>query len=427
MTAALLLAAIVAVVGVLLPSPASASTPSVVGRSLVSVEQVTGWDDARWTQEFTDLKAAGISELILNGAVVAGAGSATAYYPATINGVRQATDPGGHGIDVVHTVLDHARTAGMTVWLGTYIPDSNWFSPSDATVAAMASANASLTADVLRDLDRRYAEYAGTIAGWYLGSEVGAGYAWSWTAGTALSAYFGQLVAAGHAAGTAQKVMTSPYYNVEALPDGGLWTSMWTRILAAAPIDVIALQDGTGDGGAWRSPGAETSQIVQKFAATRAAIASTSPATQLWDNADLYDVAGNAKPIADVARAIQAARPYIDGTASWSFTSNYSPWTLGTDAYATPFGAWNAGRPLNAQTPTDPAALSRVPDGASFRITWNPSAASTGNVLAYYRVATPDGTPLAEGFSPSWTGADSCVTVQAVDTAGNVSHAVPTC
>ena len=322
-------------------SPAHAESHPTVPSSFISAKLTVGWDSTRWGYEFRDLKAAGISELVLDGAVFATGDRPTAYYPSGVPGVDRASGPAGAPADVITPLLSGARSAGMHVWLGTYIPDSGWYAPNDATVDEMTTSNAAITAAVLKDLDAKYSAYSDVVSGWYLGSEVSASYAWSWNAGTALTDYYRSLAATAKAARTATRTMIAPYFNIASLPPhSSLWTSMWTRILSAAPIDVLALQDGTGDTGIRLPPETVRDQLLEKFGDTRAAITASGAKTELWADLDLYDTEG-LKSIADVAAVTAILSGTVSRFTSWSFSQLYSPWTLGTDMYAAPFGSWN--------------------------------------------------------------------------------------
>lgn len=375
-----------------------------------------------------------MTELVLNGAVRQTASGLVAYYPTSIPGAVEV--PRAADASVVEKLLSGARERGMTVWLGTYLPDASWHSPNSGDVVTMVAANAAVTADVMRDLDRVYAEYSDVIAGWYLGSEVNAAYGWSWTAGTALVSYYQSLTGVAAAASAAQRTMISPYYNTAALPsDGALWTSMWTRILRDAPISVFALQDGTGDCsdnvcGPWKTAATMNGELQLKFSATRAAIVATGSDTELWANMDFYDSFGVMAPIGDVAATYAVLAPFVSHYTSWSFSRQYALWTIGTGSYSTPFSVWNQGGALSTIAPSVPSVPSNVVAsgaGAAITVTWGASTPAVGNVIAHYRITSPTGVRLSERMSTNWTGSVACVSVQAVDTAGNVSVLVPTC
>lgn len=418
----------------LVAAPADAATPAKVPSSLISVTQAATWNEARWGYEFRDAAAAGVKTLILNGAAVDSGGRATAYYPAAAEGVRQATSATGAPLDVVTPLLKGARAAGMKVWLGTYLPASSWYSPSDSTVAAMTSANAGLTESIIRDLDAQFSSYGDVIEGWYLGSEVSAAWPWSWKAGEALVAYYTRLSTAAKSATLAQRTMISPYYNVSALNNPTLWTNMWTRVLSAAPLDVIALQDGTGDCGdnvcgPWRSIDRMDAELTTKFEATAKAAANSGGRTQVWANLDLYDAFGWSKPVGDVAHVWSTVAPYVSGYTAWSYTRQYSPWTLGTNTYHLPFQAWNTTGSLPTAAPSTPAVTSTSRSGTSTTVTWSASTPAAGSYLAYYRVVGGNGVVLGNvtTSSRSWTGSEQCPGIVSVDTAGNASPAATTC
>jgi hypothetical protein len=411
---------------------AAVSVASRVPSSFISVEQVAGWDASRWGYEFRDLKAAGISDLVLNGVAVAGPSGAVAYYPSRVPGIVQAVGETGARIDVATGVLSRARAAGMHVWLGTYLPGPDWYQPNDATVVQMTQTNASITAAVIRDLDTEYSAYRGVISGWYLSSEVSDAYSSSGVAVTALTAYYSQLVKAARAAHTTTRTMIAPYDNLDALPNQSLWTSAWTRILRAAPIGVIALQDGTGDGLGWRpppTPATDQKQLVSKYQATRNAIAAAKTTTALWADLDFYDFFGYSKPISDLAHVAATVAPFVTGYTSWSFTSQYSPWTIGSSAFATPLGIWNGTGLIAAGNPTPPSHFTSTKHGtgSTSTIVWTSATPAAGQTIAFYRVFSANtGNLLGETTTTTWT-ATECVTIQTVDTTGSASQPAPSC
>lgn len=419
--------------GGVIAGPASGAPASKIPSSLVSVTQVASWSATRWGYEFRDWASAGIREVVLNGAVKdEGDAGLVAYYPSSLAAIRRASDGSGAPQDSVTPLLEGARGAGIRVWLGTYLPTSEWFSPTSSSVKAMTVANASRTSAVIADLDRAYASYSDVVAGWYLGSEVGANYAWSWTAGEALAAYYTQLVASAASATTASKTMISPYYNPAALPNSSLWTSMWKRILTAAPVDVLALQDGTGDCsdnvcGAWRTPAEMKDQLDTKFGATREAITAAGSRTALWANLDLYDSFGYSKPIRDLEDVHTIVAPHVDSYTSWSFTRQYSMWTLGTKSYHVPFALWNTSDAIVSGVPSTPTYLTTTTSLGLTTVTWEPSTVPDGATRAFYRIFDDRGRQLANSSSPRWTGTRECISIVAVDTSGNTSLPAENC
>lgn len=416
---------------VLYPLPSSAveiaTVPAAqVQASFISATQVAPWDATRWTREFAEFRAAGISQVILNGAVFQNGAIRQAYYPTSLAGTSPAAGAAGAPADVIGPLLAGARSYGIKVWLGTYQPDPSWYAPTAQNVATLTASNAAATASVLADLDKHYASYADDIAGWYLSSEVSASFPWSATTANALIPYYKTLVSAAHRAVTTHRTMISPYYNVDALPDTSKWTNMWAAILGSASIDVLALQDGAGDE-VWRSQAVIDQLIATKFAATRLAIARAGGRTALWGNLDLYDAFGLFKPVGDVAADRVAASRYATAFTSWSFTAQYSSWTLGTNAYSKPFGLWNTSRILLGGAPSTPVLQTASSAAGRYTYTWRASVPAAGKPLAYYRIFAPQGTGIADDFAPSWSGATACVLVQAVDTSGAVSGVMRTC
>lgn len=423
------IAAMAVAVGILAslyqPVRAHASTPQVE-ISFLPIQATLNWSQARWDQEFSDLKNSGIAEIVSDGAVFREGSTDVAYYPASLPGMSIKRNNSGAASDQILTLLQTARKYGFKVWLGTYIPSSEWYSLTDANVAQAAHENATRTAAILKDIDGKYGAYASIIAGWYLGSEISASWAWSWTATQALKSYFKTLYDAAQLATLSKKTLVSPYYNIDALGDPGLWTKMWESVLLSAPLSVIALQDGVGDESKWMSSSVQKQRIATKYAATQKAITQSGARTSLWANMDLYDIYGFTRPALDVAATRSIEAPYVSRFLSWSFSAQISPWALGTNAYYNPFKAWNISGSLPPATVAAPSNFSVSSSAGVTTVDW-PDVAAGAYPIAYYRIFTLTGEQLDVRFVSSWSGTGGCAQIQAVDVAGNVSAKVPTC
>ncbi|MBT2484646.1 MULTISPECIES: DUF4434 domain-containing protein [unclassified Microbacterium] len=423
-----------AVVGMAAPASAT-ETPAKIPSSLIGADQAALWTPSMWAQQLDDLDAAGIDEVILNYAVKKTDAGLQAYYPSSVPGTKPVPHAKGSE-SVVDELLEGARARGMKVWLGTYLPDQDWF--DEPVVADDIPANGVITTQVLEDLDKRYAGYSDVVEGWYLSTEVFSSYSWVWDAHVALVDYYKGLTDVASTAATATRTMVSPFFNIREDSDRkqlriDLWTSMWTRILDAAPLDVIALQDGTGDCwqnecGPWAgNPSAIKSALMTKYTATQAAIDAAGRDTELWANMDLYDSYGYSQPIGDIQDFHTALTPLVSHFTSWSFSRQYAPWTLGVDSFSKPFGIWNQGGELSQVPPSAPVNVVATQSGDVETVTWDASIPAEGARIAHYRVNDASGTQIGQEWDGSWSGKGECVTLQAVDTSGNVSEVVPTC
>ncbi|WP_018349741.1 DUF4434 domain-containing protein [Longispora albida] len=420
-------------------APAAATVR--VGSTIVDVAAAASWKPETWESEFRYLQEAGLTELVLSSALTKNdaTGTTTAYYPAGIANVTRATGPDGTPVDVVALTLRQARKYGMKVWLGTYTDGKSWFTYDDKTGASRAKANQAITQTVMGELDRKYGSYKDVVRGWYLSSEISSHWAWFWTARAALTQYYKDLTGTARTLTLTQRTMIAPFYNVHALPSPDLWRDLWVPALTAATVDVVALQDGTGDvidekgKPILLTPAEERRHLETKYQATRAAIDKANAsrgvtgkpdATVLWADLEFYNSTGWPKPIGDIASVVETIRNDVTGYTSWSFTHQTSPNSTNKGIYHRPFVTWNT-------TGTLPAAPVQTPPGlttTSTGVSWQPSQPAPGNALSHYRISTSGNVLLDLVYDKlTFDTNQPCVKIEAVDTIGNRSGTATNC
>ncbi len=411
---------------------APAAAPRIAS-TVLDPRAVLEWGTARWDQELDDLTEAGITSVVLQASADRVGTTARTYFPSTVPGTVQATRADGTPVDVVGTLLARAAAHGVQVWLGLYRDErAERFAPT-ATIATTLAQDQALTEALAGDLWGRYWNHHATITGWYLPAEVNTNYT-AEPARSAITAYFAALTSHLHATGNQYPVLTSPYFNPGAGVTPATWQAFWQQVLVAAPLDVVAQQDGSGDiPGAPRARSELDATLAAWFGAVRAAITASGRPTALWVNLDLYEFTGGSAVVRDIAANHQAVAALVDGATSFSFTSQVAPWTLGTDAYFAPFTLWNTTGAFLPGTPSAPTGLSLTRSGGSLHASWTASTPAAGKYLAFYRVFRVEGAASSYAttvWSPGATitgDGDDCVRVVAYDTTGDASAPVTAC
>ena len=291
---------------------ACTTEPQLTG-SFLQPWLVEGWTAEQWDAEFRLLREACIFEVVLQW--TADSGANTAIYPSSI---LAAGPTDGH--DALGLALSAGERAGIDVYVGLQVNEQWWRTyASDRTWLA---AEAELAQRLIDELWTTYGE-ARSFAGWYVPFEVDN---WhfeepdSWDGMASFYAAVGK-----HAKRVAPNlpVVISPFFN----PAGGLsasgWAEMWAKILPAAPIDVIALQDGVGAGHA------SAEQLAPWFAATAAAIKTSGADTELWATTETFTPEFNPMDIDAMIQDMIAVQPYV--TRYWSFSYDHyqSPQQVG--------------------------------------------------------------------------------------------------
>jgi hypothetical protein len=315
------------------PARAIAGTP-VVKEAIFGPDMYTTRTPEVWDAVIADAKRSGFTSITFQYAVQRNPdGTMISYYSSTIPG----TATGGY-YDVLGTLLPILKKYDMHIRIGLFLDADQWYKHS-----APANDDAELTKKIVNDLWNRYWNYYQIIDGWYLPGEVNTNFAYG-NNRVALANYYSDVVGYLHTHANNLSVMVSPYFNVYAGQSPANWASLWTYVLNAAPIDILALQDGTGDS-TWSKDQAQMdSDLSDWFAATKTAIQQSShPTTQLWDNLDLYKGTdgGGAINLDNLTLNVAATKSSVSRYTSFGWFSCFSPAHWGTPALDAAFAQWN--------------------------------------------------------------------------------------
>lgn len=390
-------------------TPTCTTTPRISG-SFVQPALIDGMTSTQLTNEFTTLTNACITSQVLQW--TADTGVDTTVYPSGLAGYTQSTST-----DVVSRLLTAADTAGVKEYLGLGT-DNDWWTnyANNTTWLSNQATAANALAD---DLYSKYSSHT-SLSGWYIPFEVDN---WNFLTSTTWSnmATFLSTVANHlHTLSPGLPVIIAPFFNTSGGQTSSQWTTMWESILANAPIDVVALQDGVGDGHA------TTAQLSTWYAATQTAITTSSPSTALWSDADTYNPDFTPMSISNVVADLTAEAPYVSSIFAFSYDHYDAPSQVPAAYDATYRGYLSSGS-VETTPPTTPTSPSATSTGiTSIHLSWTASTDNVG-VAGYliYRggslVKTTEGTGTTFDDVGLSAGTNYSYKIAAFDGAGNTS------
>ncbi len=309
------------------------------------------WTQARWTEEFEAMKAAGFEALILQSVCDLSheqtdsalsthdpdayrLTSAYTMYPSALAGLEGAYVSSQNGGDALALTLEAARQTDMQVWLGLVSDDLWWQygwglpqygNDGTAYFSAWSGQNGSLCAGVIGELWDRYGEaYGAQIAGWYYVNEI-----WNMDAacaGTDDGFYAAEIarnirysIDAIAQRCPEKPLMISPFFN-ETLSTATQYGDFWREIFAQAgfrPQDIFAHQNG---GGGEREPA-----VIREWALALKAATEDAGGLQFWLNDETFQKDGASKPISELRENFEATADLAACRIVFSWNHYYNP------------------------------------------------------------------------------------------------------
>ena len=285
------------------------------------------WTDARWQDEFSAMKAAGMHYLVLQAAAISYPGTVTqTYYPSNLPNTQQAT--GGNGLpypDVVGALLRNAESAGVKVFIGIDMSNEWWNVYGNDTTWLYGEM--SLDDKICDELWNLYkAKYPNAFYGWYWAYEVDNV---NWTSPAQQAVLIHAMnMQLDHLDSTGERLpfLWCPFMNSRlGTPQG--YETMWKNVLTGlhtATGDIFCPQDGVGAGGL------QLDQVASWYAALRVAV-DTKPGLLMWSDVETFEVYNSDYISATVDRLVSQLKieqPYVDGYTSWEYTYYDSPYHI---------------------------------------------------------------------------------------------------
>lgn len=291
-------------------SESRADGPRRLAGSFFQPSLVSDWKQDDFAAEYRVMMEVGMNHIIWQWTV--DSKEKRACYPTVLPGLSQIAS-----LDLVEISLQEAKKAGMLVWLGLNCND-DWFTHYANNEKWLAN-EASLGQQIMQELWRQYGgSYGDVIAGFYLPLEVDNVHFRDEDKRKRLARAYRLLADEAHDK-AAKPVMIAPFFNEHLGQDPRQYADMWGNILKAAPVDVIALQDGVG------CDHASTATIGQWLAALQGKIKEVRPQTQLWSDVETFTPELEAAPIERVIGQMKAESKYVQAFTSFSFNHYDSP------------------------------------------------------------------------------------------------------
>jgi len=384
------------------------SGPSIRG-SFLQPALGDAWTLEQWRNEFHYMRNARLDQMVLQW--TADSKEKTTIYPSGIAGYTQNTHH-----DVVKRALDAADDSGAQVYLGLQINDDWW--TKYITDKSWLENEAKVANALADDLWKRYGQHE-SLTGWYLAFEVDnvASTPAEWKT---LVAFYRTVGNHLHKLTPGKPIAISPFFNPKADLAPSQWETMWEKVLKRSPIDILALQDGTGASHVTKA------QLPEWFSAVQSAIQSSHPHMQFWADTETFTAASEPRPIRSILNDMCAVQPYVTSYLSFSFNHYMSPQQVNPQYYQTYLDYLATGKVEHVR-PTPPADLSSLAlDSLTIRLAW---VASTDNIGVVGYNILRDGRQVASQRDGTTTFLDSQLQpgttytyqVRAFDAAGNIS------
>ncbi len=393
------------------------------------------WSDARWQQEFTAMKEAGMHYLIIGPAVECSASYITqTFYPSTLPNTEMAGYLNGR--DMIDICLRNAKSAGIKVFVGISSNDLWWNAHGTDTTWLYNQMNFdNKVCDELWTLYKN--KYPSTFCGWYWAYEIDNG-------SFVTEAQQNELIHAmniqlDHLTATNEKLpfMWCPFMNSQ-LGTPQAYQSMWENVLAGLHTsngDIFCPQDCVGAGGL------KLNEVASWFSALRQAV-NTKPGLVMWSDVETFIGSDWTSATWDrIIKQMQIEQPYVDNYITFAYCHYQSPYNTDPGYQTTYIDYLNAGK-LETTPPSVPANFTAVLNSnADVELNWNAATDNIG-VCGYYvyrngimickkQVPRFDGTIKSTSLVTNLTDAclnpntDYTYEVQAFDFANNISSTIP--
>jgi hypothetical protein len=349
----------------------------VMDGSFVQPKLCGSWTDARWQQEFSAMKEAGMHYLVIGPLAESFSNKkARMLYPSALPNTELARNLNGR--DMVDICLRNAESAGIKVFIGIGMNDK-WWSGPDSLDSNWLYNQMNFDNKVCDEVWNLYKKkYPTAFYGWYWVYEVANVNLTPIQQDVLINAMNMQL---DHLTSRNEKLpfMWCPFMNSKfGTPEA--YAAMWKNVfskLHTSPGDIFAPQDCVGAGGI------TLNEVPAWFSALRKAV-DTKPGLVMWSDVETFDQSDWSSATMDrVIKQMQIEQPYVENYITFAYCHYQSPYNTAPGYQATYVDYLNTGK-LESSPPTAPANFSAVlQSNGNVVLNWNESSDNIG-VCGYY-------------------------------------------
>ena len=284
--------------------------PTVRG-SFVQDWLVRNWSDARWDQEFKDLKEAGMEYLIFSPALQTDInGNNRALYPSTL------TD---NSNDLYEICLRNAQKNGFKIFISLNFHDRWWrFDYSSEWLNAQME----IGNQVADELINRYKErYGDTMYGWYWVWEVDN---LNWNTSERRQTLANAMnINRDHLAAVTPSMpfMLSPFVNYR-VGNSEENRKLWEDVIGHVNFregDIFVPQDCVGAGGL-------TVEMLPEWFSKMETVVKTKPGLLFWANIEIFDQRFWTSATVDrFIEQMKQTKPFVSDMITFAYSHYYSP------------------------------------------------------------------------------------------------------
>jgi hypothetical protein len=309
----------------LIPTATNGNDPNVWQGSFFQPYLVTSWTATNFDTEYQYMLDVRMDHIIWQWTVDSTPSQMCAFYPTSISGFTECCSG-----DPVLLSLQRAQAKGIKVWLGLNWTDDWW--SHYANDQAWLTNEFNISKLVAQELWDNYGtQYGSAIAGFYMTMEMDNYNFGTTTLENRMITVYNDVAAYFHT-NMNKPVMVAPFFNTAGGQTAQQYADMWGRIVAAAPLDIVAVQDGIGVGHA------TVADMPLWLGSMHTAIDANRPATQFWSDLETLRKGYNPADVSRVIQQLEGEKLYVDKFTTFSFNHYDSP----QQGHQTQYTQWKA-------------------------------------------------------------------------------------
>lgn len=391
----------------------SGAVPTLSG-VFVAPENVTGEGGSAWTADdwltaLTQLKAVGITDVVLQYAVQYQTDANKGYYFEPAFESPAGADTTNKRVQIPYALAAAKALGGMKIWLGLHIAEDAWFSAQSAGFAdtTFLTAHAAYSEQVFDDLYTQFgAAYADELGGWYLPFEFNNSEVRGAAKDRLIENFYTPLTAYIKTKSTLPILISpliyAPLVGAATAAETADWRMLLQDIWTRTNVDIIAPQDGCG----WESTVAGT--LAPWYSAMKQALDAAKPVhdakgkgeAAAWNNPECYSMSGvRTMTMQRLTGNMRAVDQYVSAHVSFSIHSlvyldegKSGAWPINRAYYnAYKYIVDNGNTLYETHAIPAPASFAAVLNGIDAELSWSRTVVGGDQLIAGYELWRQEG------------------------------------